>query len=478
MIPRREEIRKAYEAGYEAVVALMETTFKGMDERLRMLESRLSQNSQNSHRPPSSEGLRKPPPRSERKKTGRRSGGQAGHEGTTLEMVAEPDEIVDHWPRHCAGCGEVLEAKHASGYEARQIHDLPPIKIEVTEHRGMKVYCCGCGTVTRGTFPERVTQPVQYGSGLAALAVYANVYQLLPLERTSELLEDLGKRRLSEGTLVNMLMACGKGVAPIVANIKAALSQMPVLHLDETGLRVMNKLHWLHVVATNQLTFYAVDEKRGKQAHEHIGILPKYSGVAIHDAYASYDQWTQAGLKHGLCNAHLLRDLQAIDELTGQRWATDMKALLGQMKAAVDQAKTLAQPKLASPQWASFIAQYDAIVRRALQSNSRPTKQPGKRGRTKASPARNLAERLRDRKEDILRFLHDFAVSFDNNQAERDLRMMKVKQKVSGCFRSLEGARTFAAIRTYISSARKQGFHALHALRAIFDGSSIVLKLA
>ncbi|NJM40775.1 MAG: IS66 family transposase [Anaerolineae bacterium] len=459
-------------------MAMIETTFKEMDERLKMLESRVSQNSQNSHRPPSSEGLRKPPPRSERKKTGRRSGGQAGHEGTRLEMAAEPDEIVDHWPRQCAGCGEILEAKHAIGYEARQIHDLPAIEIEVTEHRGMKVCCCGCGTVTRGAFPERVTQQVQYGSGIAALAVYANVYQLLPLERTSDLLEDLGKRRLSEGTLVNMLAACGKGVAPSVANIKAALSQMPVLHMDETGLRVMNKLHWLHVVATDQLTFYAVDEKRGKQAHEKIGILPEYNGVAVHDAYASYDQWTQADLKHGLCNAHLLRDLQAIHELTGQRWACDMKVLLSQMKAAVDHAKTLAQPELTSPQLTSFITQYDAIVRRALQSNSRPIKQPGKRGRAKASPPRNLAQRLRDRKHDILRFLHDFRVPFDNNQAERDLRMMKVKQKVSGCFRSLEGAHTFAAIRSYLSSARKQGFHALLALRAIFDGSPIILRLA
>ena len=476
MIPSREEIRKAHDEGYEAVVALIETTFKGMDERLKVLESRLNQNSQNSHRPPSSEGLRKPPPRSERKKTGRRSGGQAGHEGTTLEMATEPDEIVDHWPEKCASCGQTLGATHANGYEARQVHDLPEIAIEVTEHRAMKVCCSGCGTVTRAAFPERVTQPVQYGSGMASLAVYANVYQLLPLERTSDLLEDLGKRRLSEGTLVNMLVACGKGVAPIVANIKAALSQMPVLHLDETGLRVMNKLHWLHVVATDQLTFYAVDEKRGKQAHEKIGILPHYIGVAIHDAYASYDQWTQAGLKHGLCNAHLLRDLQAIDELTHQRWAPAMKALLSQMKAAVDAAKTQALLKLTPPQLASFITQYDAIVRRALQSNSRPIKQPGKRGRAKASPARNLAERLRDRKDDVLRFLHDFAVPFDNNQAERDLRMMKVKQKVSGCFRSLVGAHTFAAIRSYISSARKQGFHALHALRAIFDGSSIDLK--
>ena len=277
-----------------------------------------------------------------------------------------------------------------------------------------------------------------------------------------------------------MLMKCGKKVAPIVANIKAALSQMPMLHMDETGLRLMSKLHWLHVVSTDQLTYYAVDDKRGKLAHERIGILPNYTGVAVHDPYASYDQWTTftPGLTHCLCNVHLLRDLQAIGELTGQHWAPDMKA-------AVDSAKTQGQTELAPAHLASFSAQYDAIVRCGLQSNPRPIKQPG---RAKSSPARNLAERLCDRKDDVLRFLHDFRVPFDNNQAERDLRMrnvraseMKVKQKVSGCFRSLKGAQTFASIasiRSYISTARKQGVQVLDALRAIFDGCPIPLILA
>ena len=480
MIPTRDEIRKAYDAGYEAVVALFESTFRAMDDRFKVIETRLNQTSRNSHRPPSSDGLRKPPPKSQRKKTGRRSGGQPGHAGTTLEMVAEPDRVEDHWPERCAGCGQALSQRHACRYERRQVHDLPPMQIEVTEHRAVAVCCEECGTVTRGVFPEGVSQPVQYGPEMAALAVYAQVYQMLPLERTADLLEDVSHRRLSEGTLANMLAACAKKVAPVMAEIQAALMQVPVLQSDETGVRVANQLYWLHTHSTDWLTYYAVDAQRGQAAHDRIGILPQYRGTLMHDAYASYLKWQDrnADMTHALCNAHLLRDLIAIEELTRQPWTTKMSGLLIEMKTAVDLAQAQGHTQLSQAKLSQLEDRYDRLVRTALRSNSRPTKDPHQRGRPRASPARNLAERLRDHKDSILRFLHDFRVSFDNNLSERDLRMMKVKLKVSGCFRSLEGAHLFASIRGYISTARKQGFGAIDALRAVLARKPIALRLA
>jgi transposase len=475
-MPTHEEIRQAYAAGVEAVIALFEATFREMNDRLARLEGQLNKNSQNSHQPPSSDGYRRPAPKSLRKKTGRRSGGQSGHAGSTLEMVAEPDRVEAHWPERCAACGEGLgRAESSERYEARQVHDLPPIKVEVTEHRAMQVCCASCGAVTSGAFPAGVKPGAQYGSGVASMAVYAQVYQVLPLERTRELMGDVVGCRPSEGTLVNMLAACAERVAPIEAQIKAALLHSAVMHVDETGLRVGKKLHWLHSASTDTLTYYAVDAKRGRQAHERIGLLGAYAGVAVHDALSSYMGYPGP---QALCNAHLLRDLTALEETTRQRWPTRLKTVLIDMKTAVEQAVEQGKPHLARAVQARLEADYDRLVKRALQANPRPKYLPGQRGRPRASPARNLAERLRDHKDSVLRFLRDFRVPFDNNQAERDLRMMKVKHKISGCFRSERGAHAFATVRGYISTARKQGFGAFEALRALFDGAPVALQLA
>jgi transposase len=478
MIPTREEIWQAYEAGFEAVVALFESTFRVLDERVKALEARVSQTSANSHRPPASDGLRKPPPRSQRKKSGRRSGGQPGHAGQTLEMVAQPDRVEAHWAERCACCGEALSREPSAGYERRQVHDLPPRRIEVTEHRAMAVQCAHCGRVTRGSFPAGVSQPVQYGPELAALAVYAQVYQMLPLERTADLLEAISGRRLSEGTLVNLLAGCARRVKPEMEQVQTALVEAPALHTDETGIRVGKRLYWLHTYSTARLTYYAVHERRGQAAHEQIGILPEYQGTLIHDAYASYLKWGERNpaMQHALCNAHLLRDLTAIEEQTGQRWAGQMRHLLVEMKTAVEQAQQAGGCALDTATLDRLEAQYDQLVRRALRRNPRAAAKPPQRGRPRASPARNLAERLRDHKDSIVRFVHDWRVPFDNNLAERDLRMTKVKLKVAGCFRSLAGAHMFACIRGYLSTARKQGFRVLDALRAILVGQPITLQ--
>ena len=478
----REEAETIYDAGKERVVEALLEMSVGLEQievlkrRIEELERQTKQNSQNSHKPPSSDGYRKPPaPKSQRKRTGRRSGGQAGHPGTTLAMSETPDHVTDYWPERCGQCQSELGRTHASGYERRQVHDIPPVQVEVTEHRAMQVWCGKCGAVTQAVFPGQVQAGVQYGNGVAALAIYAQAYQMLPLERTAELIRDLAGRMLSEGTLVRMLAGCAVRVAPIEQQIKEAIIVAPVAHFDETGLRVCGKLNWLHVASTGKLTYYAIDEKRGTLAHERIGILPRFTGVATHDAYASYLR--RAG-PHSLCNAHLVRELTALEESTRQRWPTWLKTLLFDVKDHVDQERDQGQTALEPQVLASFEAEYDRLIRRARLSNPRPARLPGQRGRARASPACNLAERLRDHKESVLRFMHDFRVPFDNNQAERDLRMMKVKQKVSGCFRSAEGGRIFASVRGYISTVRKQGHQALAALRALLDGNPVALLLA
>jgi len=355
------------------------------------------------------------------------------------------------------------------------VHDLPPLRVEVTEHRAMQVCCGRCGAVTQAAFPEAVQPGAQYGSGIVSLAVYLQAYQLLPLERAAELLRDVAGCEVSEGTLVNMLAGCAQQVAPIETQIKTALSDATVKHCDETGVRVAQRLSWFHVVSTERLTFLALGEKRGTAAHARLGLLPGFSGVAVHDAYASYFTW--AGT-HALCNAHTLRDLTALEETTRQHWPTRLKALLIQMKDAVASAVERGQTALSPPALAALEAEYDRHVRRALKANPRPARPPGRRGNPpRASFARNLAERLRNHKDAVLRFLHDFRVPFDNNQAERDLRMLKVKQKVSGGFRSVAGACVFARVRGYLATVRKQGYAALEALRALFDGRPVALHL-
>lgn len=489
------EVRAIYHQGEEAMVGLfmqLQEQVQRVTERVTTLEAQVNRNSHNSHQPPSGDGYRKPPPqpKSLRRKTGRRRGGQAGHPGSTLEMVMTPDRIEMHWPQRCAGCGQMLATEAVVsatgatgafsgwGYEARQVHDLPEIRMEVTEHRAMQVQCACCGARTQGAFPAGVSASVQYGSGVAALGVYAQVYQLLPLERTRQLLGDIVKCWPSEGTLVNLLATCAERVAPINAQIKAALLCADVLHVDETGVRAAGQLFWLHSASTESLTYYAVDAKRGKQAHARIGLLPAYTGVAIHDALISYLRLPGYAGTHGLCNAHLLRELTALEEQLRQRWPAQLKTVLLEMKHSVEQARERGRGCLEPALQKHLEAAYDRLVQSALRANPRPAYRPNQRGRPPASPARNLAERLRDHKDSVLHFLRDFRVPFDNNLAERDLRMMKVKQKVSGCFRSEQGAHVFAAVRGYLSTVRKQGHDVLAALRALFDGQPMPLQLA
>jgi transposase len=480
----RDEILAVYAAGPEAVVRLVQALLRQTEHlerkthhiatRLEELEHRLAKDSHNSHKPPSSDGLsRGKKPRSLRGKSGKRSGAQPGHPGQTLRPVEEPDERQLHAPSACTHCGVLLEAVEPCARERRQVFDLPPLSLFVTEHEAQTKRCPACQHSTSGVFPAHVTQPVQYGPGVLALSAYLQTYQLLPFARTQELLQDLFGTAPSQGTLARALSVASERLEPVEAQIRDAIHQAPVVHFDETGIRAEAKLVWLHVASTERLSFYAAHPKRGREAHEALGVLPARAGVSVHDAYASY--LCEPG-SHALCNAHLLRDLIALEETTHQSWTTALIQLLLEMKSEVEQARALGQAALDPVPRVQLRSRYDVLLSEGRRENP-PLPQKRRRGRRKQTPAQNLLDRLEKHAEAVLAFLYDFDVPFDNNLAERDLRMAKVQQKISGGFRSAEGAAIFCRIRGYISTLRKQDLHVLSALQSVFLGSPLMPQL-
>ena len=469
-LPSDEEIGAAYDEGKEAVIALFRRTAGILASRIQALEDRVSKNSHNSGKPPSSDGLNKPVPKSQRKRHGKKSGGQPGHEGHSLKAVAHPEHVLLHPVKECRHCQRSLEAVEVAGVEKRQVFDLPPIQVEVSEHQAEIKRCPHCGEETRADFPAGVTQPVQYGPEIKSVAVYLNQYQMLPLERVSETFADVFGHALAEGTILTAGKEVAEQAQPVMAAVQQQLTEKEdVVHFDETGTHINGKLHWFHSASTAQLTYYATHAKRGKEASDEIGILPDLRGWAVHDGWKAYFRYTTQ--RHALCNVHHLRELTFLEERYPQGWETRMKELLLEIKQVIDQVRDR-QPALPTEQLAAFEQRYDALIEQGLQANplSPPAQdQPKKRGRTAKSPPRNLLERLQQHKTAVLAFMYDFKVPFDNNQAERDIRMMKVKLKVSGGFRSMEGAQMFSTVRAYLSTARKNGQRMLNVLRLALD---------
>jgi transposase len=466
----RDEIQTVDDAGPEAVIALVTSLLQRIDEltaRVTELERQVKRNSRNSSQPPSQDGFQKQT-KSLRGKSERPVGGQPGHRGATLRWREEPDKIETHAVTHCTGCGQDLQAQPATQYERRQVFELPVLAFSVTEHRSEHKVCGHCQTRTQAPFPAAVTNVVQYGPRTQAVAVYLRTYQLLPQVRTSELFADLFGHRLTPGTLGTLQQSCAAALTEFETVIKTGVQTAAVVHFDETGLYVEGKRHWLHVASTPHLTHYATHPKRGTVATDAIGILPLFQGIAVHDAWVPY--W-HAPCEYGLCNVHHLRELTALVEQGDQAWAQEMKDLLCDIKRTVKQAQAAGAEGLDATTHAACTTRYQALLTDGLTHNPAVAAVPGQRGRSKQSKARNLLLRLQQRQEEVLRFMTDFRVPFDNNLAERDLRMMKVQQKISGCFRAVAGAEAFCRIRSYVSTVRKHGLNVLSALEQVFTGT-------
>jgi transposase len=468
------EIRAVYARGEEAVVELVTGLVEHigrMDARLTELEGIVKKNSSNSSKPPSGDGFGKKT-KSLRIKSQKKTGGQPDHRGSTLEWSEQVAEIITHQVQQCNGCGADLEQEPVETEYARQVHDIPPVKLKVTEHRAQVKTCPHCQTNNQAEFPPMVTNVVQYGTRLKSMMVYLMEGQLIPSARTCELLSDLLGVNISEGTLFNTRSQCFEQLAVNESAIKAEIVASDVVNFDETGMRVSGKLWWLHVACTDGLTYYGVHSKRGREAIEEMEILPYFEGKAIHDGWKSYQDYQ---CEHYLCNAHHLRELTFIWEQYQQAWALQMFILLGSIKSAVDEAQ--ATPKqLATEALEAFEARYQQLLDQGFRANPPPLPPPPTKhcrksgGRLKQSPARNLLDRLQQHRTSVLGFMHDLDVPFDNNQAERDIRMVKLKQKISGTFRSVSGAQMFCRIRGYISTLRKQGLNVLDAFISLFSG--------
>ena len=426
------------------------------------LRRRLDLDSSTSSKPPSSDGLKKKPrvPGSLRGRSGKPSGGQAGHKGDTLKQVEAPDRIERHTAEVCRHCFAGLGASMQTGMEKRQVFDLAERLIEITEHQA-SVYCCAaCGFETKAEFPAGVAAAAQYGARVRAAAIYLNVQQLIPENRVAQTMNDVfGASYLCAASLATWVEDKAAGLAGVAAHIGALAAQAPVRHLDETGFRVAGKGQWLHTVSTETLTFYRVTDKRGA--------VPKglTGGVVVHDHFKPYCGLT--GVDHAFCNAHHLRELKALIAFDEEPWAKDMSDRLVEANEAVKKAREAGETALSPAAVAGFVACYWQAVRGGLAFHrSLPALEKRARGRTKRRPGHNLLERLKTYKDDVLRFLYDFTVPFTNNLAEQALRMMKVKMKISGAFRTLKGATDFAALRSVVATARKQGWNILHTLTA------------
>lgn len=444
------------------------------DRRVRHLEEQVAKDSHNSSKPPSSDGLAKPKPKSLRTPSARPTGGQPGHPGQTLRMVPTPDHTVRHPVDRCTGCGRSLADQVPDRVERRQVFDLPEPKLEVTEHQA-DVKTCACGCVTRAAFPPEVTAPVQYGLRITSVAVYLKEYQLLPFDRLTEILRDLfACVTFSEGTLANMTTACATRLEPVEAIIRAQVVAAAVVGFDETGVRATGSLHWLHTASTQWLTWFFAHTRRGCDAMDAADILPGFRGRAVHDFWRPYLQYD---CDHAFCNAHLLRELIFLWEEQHQAWAKTMIDHLLAIHAAVETARDAGLAALRVEDLDRFHLDFLRIVDAGYADNPVPVPVvggPTRRGRRGQSKARNLLDRFRDHPDGILAFMRDFAVPFTNNWSERDLRMMKLREKISGSFRSFAALVDFCRIRGYVSTARKNGLTALDALRRAFAGDPFI----
>jgi len=450
-----------------AVIVSQAAVIEALRVQVAELQARLGQSSRNSSVPPSADGLAKPAPKSRRSRTGRKPGGQPGHPGQTLRQVAVPDEVVVHEPVCCGGCGAGLADARRSGCSRRQVFDLPPVTVRVTEHQLIERTCGGCGTATRAQPPAGVAAaPVSYGPRIAAVIVYLYVGQFLSQQRTADALGELFGVPLSPGTVAKMTERAAATLTDsgLLELIAGRIARAPVAHFDETGLRVAGALHWVHSASTDKYSLITCHRRRGVLAMQAAGVLPHFTGVAVHDAWAPYDTYTDA--THALCGAHVLRELTAVIDLAPVGpfcWAQQAHDALLDLKTLTD---TAADAGLASCE-PKALAHHTRLLRSAANIGvSQNRHRTGKLIKKHHA----LASRLLARQDDYLRFTTDLTVPMDNNAAEREIRMIKVRQKVSGCLRTLSGAEAFCALRSYLATARKHDTHFFDALTQLAQG--------
>ena len=480
---KREDIEKIYDQGKEAVILYVQdivreftAKIEALTERVSELEKQIAKNSHNSSKPPSSDGLRKRKmTRSQRKRSGKKSGGQDGHKGSTLEMTDKPDHVRKLRVKRCNCCGKSLKGVRPKGYEARQKFEIPAPIVEVTEYQAEITDCPNCGMENRASFPEGITHRTQYGNNLRSIAVYLRNYQLIPLERTAEIFEDLFSVPLSEGTVVAASIRCAEALRGFEEWVIESIKKSPVVNFDESGINMGGSLHWLHTAGTPLLTAYFAHKRRGSEAFDAMSILPGFTGTAVHDHLPAYFKYS---CTHSLCNAHHIRELIYVLEQEGQKWAQKMIDCLVEIKESVEIAAR--RGKLITSSLMRFYERkYKGILRQGFRINSPPEADAvKKRGRKKKTKTLNLLIRLRDFEKETLAFMYDFDVPFDNNLAERDIRMIKVQQKISGLFRTMCGAEQFCRIRSFISTVRKQGLNVIKAIYQIMCGRLLYLDFS
>lgn len=442
-----------------------------IDELLEQLDKK-NKNSRNSSKPPSSDGYSKPAPKSLKKSSGKKPGGQKGHKGSGMKITRKPDEYVPHFPAACLNCPNraVCEMKVA---EQRYEEDIS-IQTHVTAHLQMKC-CCPRqgGKLLLGEFPCNIKATKQYGANLVAFASALSTVGMVSIDRIHKLLNNVFQLGISTGAIQGFLNRLHEKVKLPVKYIRNKVSQVPVMNCDETGVRVNEKLRWLHCMSGSGWVYYALHDKRGCAAMDEIGIIPDYRGIMIHDCWKPYFKYEKA--EHALCCAHILRELVYAEEVKHQQWAKPLRELLCEMLEARNRLTDLGESRFPKEQADAYSRRYDALVTQGLEANPLQVRKKGQMGAPKKGEMRSLLERLRDRKPQILRFAADWYVPFTNNAAEQDIRFSKVKLKVSGCFRTKRGAEEYADIMSYTNTAYKHGVGFFDAIKAAFTGNALAL---
>lgn len=465
--------RSAYNL-FRLVYQLLQLIYKlnrrvtNLEAKLAELENQKSKNSQNSSKPPSSDGLHKPKPKSQRTKSGKKQGGQTGHAGATLEFISTTETPVRHSPDTCEHCLKSLLSGTVKKTERRQQIEIETIKTHVTEHHADTIECPHCGKLTQAKFPVVVGGPVSYGPQIQALALYLMNAQLIPYKRVTEIFKDCLNLPISQGTLFKMQQRGAAALKPINDEIRAYLVNSAVVNFDESGMRCAGGLSWVHVATTPEVTSYHVSTKRGQVAMAEQNVLPELKGIAVHDHWKSYFDYT---CQHSLCNIHHIRELTYLGEDLNEPWAIEMRTLLKAMSHTVNMAKAAGETELPETIINPMVALYTTILQAgtAYHAKLSPLPKKGIRGKPKQRLGKNLIDRLMNKQDETLRFLYDFTVPFTNNLAEQDIRMIKVKQKISGCFRTKNGAEMFCGVRSYLSTARKNSINLLYALQLAYS---------